>query len=133
MVKYGEFIFHNSMEEYANVSGSDCFICTDKSKFDSNIRMGNDEDIKICGSCHWVKGPREWDLKFVYQSIQEGFLKLIHMVDCFRKQKYWCAREKCWTHLLDSGCSLWEPKPSLNRSLNPNHKESRSDTFTQLH
>jgi hypothetical protein len=37
-------------------------------------------------------------------------MELVRAVDCYRRNIYRCTRERRWVHLLDEGCSLWEPK-----------------------
>lgn len=75
--------------------------------YESDEILLDNEETVICGNCYWVRGPKKWNLNMLYQAVNEGFLKLILVADYFKRRKYWCERENCWTHLLDPGCSLW--------------------------
>lgn len=37
----------------------------------------------------------------------ENLAELTYEVLTLYREKFWCSREECWTHLLDY-CSLWQ-------------------------
>lgn len=65
-------------------------------------------EVRICGNCRWVKRPRRWTLNRLRMAAEDGLTQLLREVEALRRQKYWCSREGCWTHLLDGACSLWQ-------------------------
>ena len=67
-----------------------------------------DDAARVCGNCRWVKRPRRWTLNRLKRAAEEGLSPLLREVHALARQKYWCDRERCWTHLLDDACSLWE-------------------------
>jgi len=62
-----------------------------------------------------MKGPQKWDVDQIYRAAEAGFMELVRAVDDCRRHVYRCRRERCWVHLLDEGCSLWEPNPERGR------------------
>lgn len=87
-----------------------------KRNYESDEISHDKEEISICGNCQWVRRPKKWNLNLLYRAMEEGFLQLILVANYFKRQKYWCKREKCWTHLLDPGCSLWQRKIDANEN-----------------
>jgi hypothetical protein len=76
---------------------------------DTEFMEVNATETRICGGCRWVKGPRRWTLRRLQDAAEDGLTPLLRELDALRRQKYWCSRENCWTHLLDDACSLWQP------------------------
>jgi len=71
--------------------------------------VDGDEEAKICGYCLWIRKPRRWTIERLRKAAEEGPVPLLREVDALRRQRFWCSRESCWTHLLDNACSLWQP------------------------
>ena len=76
-------------------------------------------EVRICGNCRWIRGPGSWDIDQVYGAGEAGFMELVKAVDYCRRRFYRCTRERCWVHLLDEGCSLWEPRKEGGESEQP--------------
>ena len=80
--------------------------------FDNIERESEDlreEEAKICGCCFWIRKPHRWTIERLRKAAEEGPVPLLREVDALRRQRFWCSREACWTHLLDNACSLWQP------------------------
>ena len=71
---------------------------------------------KVCGSCRFLQRPIYYSSRVVEAcekvgkagSIRtENLAELTYEVLTLNREKFWCSREQCWTHLLDY-CSLWQ-------------------------
>ena len=81
---------------------------------------------KVCGSCRYLLRPpfyNVWRLRKACRRIVEAnrirvedLTRLVREVLTLNNKRYWCSREKCWTHLLDY-CSLWEPRKETEENL----------------
>jgi hypothetical protein len=74
------------------------------------------DPAKVCGSCRFLQRPIYYS-KRILEAIEkigeaenirtENLAELTYEVLALHREKFWCSREECWTHLLDY-CSLWQ-------------------------
>ena len=71
---------------------------------------------KVCGSCRFLQRPVYYSSRLVDACEKvgkagniytENLGELIYQVLTLYREKFWCSKERCWTHLLDH-CSLWQ-------------------------
>lgn len=43
-------------------------------------------------------------------SIDNHLFEVLALLKWLSKQKFYCKREKGWTHLFDAACYAWQPK-----------------------
>jgi hypothetical protein len=87
------------------------------------------DPAKVCGSCRFLQRPIYYS-KRVLKAIEkigktenirtENLAELTYEVLALHREKFWCSREECWTHLLDH-CSLWQRRQ--RESTQDLHKE----------
>jgi len=67
------------------------------------------KEEEICGSCRWIMGLREWDLRYLRQAADSGLSTLVRETVSLLRKKFWCRWGRCWVHISDRACSLHEP------------------------
>ena len=74
------------------------------------------DPAKVCGSCRFLQRPIYYSSRLVEACEKVGkagdirteiLAELTYEVLALNREKFWCSREQCWTHLLDY-CSLWQ-------------------------
>jgi hypothetical protein len=82
---------------------------------DRRRRLPHDP-AKVCGSCRFLRRPIYYSNRLVEACEKmgkagnlrtENLAELTYEVLALHREKFWCSREECWTHLLDH-CSLWQ-------------------------
>ena len=71
---------------------------------------------KVCMDCRWLKGPGGRSFSHLTRAAEEGLIKMMKTATHVMRQPFYSRRKKCWVHVLDDSCSLWEPpqKPSID-------------------
>jgi len=85
---------------------------------------------KVCGTCTHIRlnlglvGSLDFKLKLrqIVQRltaqckttedicIDDHLFEVLGLLNWLQKQKFYCQREKGWTHLFDAACYAWQPK-----------------------
>lgn len=94
----------------------------------SSLKIDLEQDAKRCGNCGFCETYQvliyQKDmirLKRAAEQIlaattggpvlkSEHVLNLLCIAERFNRKKVYCHKEKAWTHLLDTACSLWRPR-----------------------